>query len=126
MPVRHRQSHRDLNRERVLAEWRGYWEPEDDAKWTREASAVVSSAMKDLGLKQRFDEEQIFEAWVQLVDPFTAQHSRPVSLERKVLFIQVLHSTVFYELERMKGAILAKMQEQFGVAHIREVRFRLG
>jgi predicted nucleic acid-binding Zn ribbon protein len=61
-----------------------------------------------------------------MVDKFVAENARPVSMKRNVLFIQVLHSTVFYELERMRGQILAKMQERFGKENIRDVQFRLG
>lgn len=82
--------------------------------------------MKGLGLEDRFNEEQVFEAWSTLVNPFVAEHARPISLDRKVLIIQVLHSTIHYELERMKGQILAKMQAEFGEKNIRDVKFRLG
>ena len=82
--------------------------------------------MKGLGLKDRFNEEQVFEAWNELVDNFIAHNARPISLERKVLSIQVLHSTVHYELERMKGGLLKKMQDRFGPENVRDIRFRLG
>ena len=82
--------------------------------------------MSELGLNSRFNEEQVFEAWNVMVSTFIASHSRPIALQKKVLSIQVLHSTVFYELERMKGQILQKMQDQFGAEHIRDLKFRLG
>lgn len=109
-----------------LAQLRGYWEPEDLSKYQYEATTVVEKAMKGLGLEQRFNEEQVFEAWSTLVNPFIAENARPVSLDRKILYIQVLHSTIHYELERMKGQILAKMQKEFGAHNIRDVKFRLG
>lgn len=109
-----------------LAQLRGYWEPEDLSKYSHDAVTVVEAAMKSMGLEQRFNEEQVFEAWSTLVNPFIAEHARPVSLDRKVLYIQVLHSTIHYELERMKGQILAKMQAEFGSENIRDVKFRLG
>ena len=113
-------------RETGLAQLRGYWEPEDLSQYSHDVSKVVEGAMKSMGLKDRFNEEQVFEAWSTLVNPFIADHARPVSLEKKVLYIQVLHSTIHYELERMKGQILKKMQDAFGAHNIRDVRFRLG
>lgn len=113
-------------RETALAELRGYWEPQDLSEFSHEMSDVLTSAMKSMGLKDRFNEEQVFEAWSTLVTPFIAEHARPVSLDNKVLYIQVLHSTIHYELERMKGQILGKMQAEFGANNIREIRFRLG
>lgn len=113
-------------RDRALAELRGYWEPQDVSKYQQDIETVVGKTMKGLGLNDRFNEEQVFDAWNDLVDSFVAQNSRPIALQKKVLSIQVLHSTVHYELDRMKGQILAKMQAEFGAEHIREVRFRLG
>jgi len=113
-------------RDRALSELRGYWEPQDVSKYEQEIEGVVALTMKGLGLKDRFNEEQVFDAWNDLVDSFVARNSQPVALTNKVLSIQVLHSTVHYELERMKGQILQKMQAQFGAENIREVRFRLG
>ena len=113
-------------RDRALAELRGYWEPQDVSKYETTVENAVEMTMKSLGLKDRFNEEQVFDAWNDLVDNFVAQNSQPIALTNKVLSIQVLHSTVHYELERMKGQILQKMQAQFGAENIREVRFRLG
>ncbi|MDF1751141.1 MAG: DUF721 domain-containing protein [Verrucomicrobiales bacterium] len=112
--------------ETALAQLRGYWEPRDLSEYSHEMTKVVESAMKSMGLQDRFNEEQVFEAWSTLVTPFIAEHARPVSLDRKVLYIQVLHSSIHYELERMKGQILAKMQNAFGSNNIRDVKFRLG
>jgi predicted nucleic acid-binding Zn ribbon protein len=110
----------------IIAEFRGYWETEDLSEYTQAMSNVMAGALKGMGLADRFNEEQVFAAWSTLVSPEMAALARPTALERNVLFIQVLHSPVFWELERMKGQILAKMQAEFGAQHIREVRFRLG
>jgi hypothetical protein len=114
------------NRDRALAQLRGYWEPQDVSQFEQGINSAVTKTLKQLGLDNRFNEEQVFEAWNEMVDKFVAENARPVSMKRNVLFIQVLHSTVFYELERMRGQILAKMQERFGKENIRDVQFRLG
>ena len=124
--ARRRNRPKPNSRDVGLAQLRGYWEPEDLSKYSHAAPALLDAAMKGLGLEQRFNEEQVFEAWSTLVNPFIAEHARPVSLEKKVLYIQVLHSSIHYELERMKGPILAKMQKEFGSDHIRSISFRLG
>ena len=113
-------------RDRALAEWRGYWEPQDTSRFERDMPDAVEKTLKGLGLENRFHEDQVFEAWNELVDSFVASNARPVALTRKTLYIQVLHSTVHFELERMRPQILKKMQDRFGAAHIRDVRFRLG
>lgn len=87
---------------------------------------MVEKTLKDLGLEGRFNEDQVFDAWNHMVDDFIAQNAKPVGLQRGILSIQVLHSTVHYELERMKGQLLAKMQRSFGRDSVKEIRFRLG
>ncbi|MEM6278631.1 MAG: DUF721 domain-containing protein [Verrucomicrobiota bacterium] len=114
------------SRDRALAQLRGYWEPQDTSGYEHTSESAVEKAIGNLGLQSRFDEEQVFDSWNAIVSNFVASHSRPGALQRRVLSIQVLHSTVFYELERMKGEILRKMQDRFGAEHIRDLKFRLG
>lgn len=117
---------RRSNRDRALAQLRGYWEPQDVSQYEQGIESAVTKTLKKLGLENRFNEEQVFEAWNEMVDSFVAENARPISMKRQVLFIQVLHSTVYYELERMRGQILNKMQNRFGKENIRDVQFRLG
>jgi predicted nucleic acid-binding Zn ribbon protein len=113
-------------KDRALAQFRGYWEPQDLSAFERPIADALRNTMGKLGLKDRFSEEQIFAAWSELVDDFIAQHAKPVSLERGRLRIQVLNPSVHYELDRMRGQILRRMQERFGEKAIRDVRFTLG
>jgi predicted nucleic acid-binding Zn ribbon protein len=113
-------------RERSLASWRGYEEPADLSRYQHDMAEAVARTMKGLGFNDRFHEDQIFSAWSEVVGDFIAANARPTKLERSVLTIQVLNSSVHYEMERMKSTILAKMQDRFGKKNIREVRFRLG
>ncbi len=113
-------------KDNVLAEWRGIWEPQDLSKFNHDISSAVNSALKGMGLEERFAEDQIQAAWSRLGNPLLAQHARPVALENKILHIQVLHSSIYYEAERMKGQILALMQREFGAKNIKGLRFRMG
>jgi Dna[CI] antecedent, DciA len=113
-------------RERSLAAWRRYEELPDLDCYQHDMADAVARTMKSLGLNDRFHEDQIFSAWGEVVGDFIAANARPIGLERSVLTIQVLNSSVHYEMERMKSTILAKMQDRFGKKHLREVRFRLG
>ena len=126
MATKRRQRPQRSGKSTAMAQLRGYWEPQDLAQFHHTMSGAVEKAMKGIGLEDRFNEEQVFEAWLEFAEPFVAQNARPIALDRKVLYIQVLHSSIHYELERSKSQILAKMQQQFGRKHIRDVRFRLG
>jgi len=113
-------------KERAMAQFRGYWEPQDLSAFERPIGEALEKTMKSLGLKDRFSEEQVFAAWGEMVDEFIASQARPVSLERGRLRIQVLNPSVHYELDRMRGQILRRMQERFGEKAVRDVRFTLG
>ncbi len=117
---------RRTSKDRALAQLRGYWEPQDVSKYLQDSESAVAKTLKGLGLKDRFNEDQVFDAWNHMVDEFVARNARPVALQRGVLSIQVLHSAVHYELERMKGRLLEKMQDAFGRENVRDIRFRLG
>lgn len=113
-------------RDRALADFRGYWEPDDTSAFAHDRMAdVVGSTLKRLGLKQRFDEDQVKAAWEEAVGDFVARHSQPVGVNRKILLVQVLQPAVHYTLERMKGQILERLQARFGKDHIRDIRFRI-
>lgn len=116
----------DSLRRRALAEWRGLSEPPPKPDRCQAVGALLEKILPKLGLKDRLSEQQIMEAWRDIVGDFLARHSLPVSLSGGVLTVQVLQPSVRYELDRTwKREILTKLQAQFGARVVREVRFRL-
>jgi hypothetical protein len=114
-------------KDRALSEFRGYREPDDTTAFAHDdINEVIGKTLKKLGLKNRFDEDQVRVAWEEVVGDFVSKNSQPMGVNRKVLLIQVLQPAVHYTLERMKGQILQKMQARFGKENIRDVRFRIG
>jgi predicted nucleic acid-binding Zn ribbon protein len=112
-------------RKRVLQDWRGL----PDGASRRERCVSVPDALKKLlpklGLTERLNEQEILNAWREIVGDFLAAHSLPVSVRAGVLQVQVLQPTVRYELDRTwKPEILKKLRARFGARTIREIRFR--
>ena len=116
------------NKDYALAQLRGYWEPEEVDQYGTDAAQVVAKALEGLqaGLGKQFAEEEMLAAWSGIVGDFVAEHARPIRINRRVLYVQVLQPAIHYTLERGKADILAKMQARFGAASIRQVRFRVG
>ncbi len=113
-------------RRRALAEWRGLPEPPDKPDRCLAVGALLEKILPKLGLKDRLSEQQIMEAWRDIVGDFLARHSLPVSLSSGILTVQVLQPSVRYELDRTwKREVLTKLQARFGARVVREVRFRL-
>lgn len=112
-------------RRKVLEEWRGLPDPKVRDRTTPLGNAI-RKLMPSLGLGERLREEEIREAWTEIVGDFLASHSRPAAFQSGVLFVQVLQPSVHYELERnWKREILQKLKQRFGTRTIREIRFRL-
>jgi predicted nucleic acid-binding Zn ribbon protein len=112
-------------RKRVLEEWRGL--PEEPAPRDRcvTPADALKKLLRKLGLTERLNEQEIRQAWREIVGDFLAEHSLPVSVRDGVLIIQVIQPAVRYELDRSwKQSILRKLQARFGARAVREVRFR--
>lgn len=109
----------------VLSEWRGLPEPSDEPDRCESLSNILKTILPKLGLKDRLDEQEIQDAWQGIVGDFLAAHAKPSALKNGTLVIQVIQSSVRYELEtQWKAKILKRLQERFGARKIREVRFR--
>jgi len=114
-------------KDQLLAAWRGIWEPEDLSEFSRPVGDIMGSAMKELGLDRRCDQEAMVEAWAEVVGGNIANNAQPIEVRRKVLVVQVLQPSIHYVLaQQMKGAILAKMQDRFGSDNIVDIDFRIG
>lgn len=118
---------RDMRlRRQVLAEWRGVAPPRIDHP-SKNLADAIGPALEKLGAKVSFSEEDIMEAWVDIVPQIISGNTRPSALRNGVLEISVLQPAILYTLERqMKREILSRLQSLFGRRHIRDVRFRIG
>lgn len=111
---------------KILEEWRGLPEVVEKKDSCSPVGDLLQKLMPKLGLSEMVAEEQVREAWSDLVGDFLSRHAVPCGLSGGVLSIQVLQPSVRYELERhWKPKILAKLQERFGKKAIREIKFRL-
>jgi predicted nucleic acid-binding Zn ribbon protein len=113
----------ELIRKRVLEDWRGLPEETPSSERCVLAADALKRLVRRLGLAERIDERAIQSAWREIVGPFLADHSRPVSIRNGILFVQVIQPAVRYELESSwKRNILGKLQARFPKT-VREVRF---
>jgi hypothetical protein len=88
-----------------------------------DVSEVLSQVIQKLGLKKRFQEEEIMSVWHEIVGDFLASHSEPLQLRYGTLYVRVIQPTVRYELDRVwKGEIVRKLQERFGSTKIRDMK----
>ncbi len=111
----------------LLNDWRGLPEERPVGANQRPVGDLLPGIMEKLGFAARFREEEIASAWAEIVGPFTAAHSRPLKLSKfKILSIAVTQPAILYSLDRAKKDILTRLQERFGAAAIKDIRFQAG
>lgn len=107
----------------------------DFGGWARETSSTrnivhvddsVSSFLKSLSLDQGVDESRLADAWDDIVGDFIGQNTKPVSLKKGYLRLQVLQPSMRFHLEQEKGRILKKLQAELGKSKVRVIQFVLG
>ncbi len=114
-------------RSHILSDWRGLPQKEPRPDRTKAVGDSIKEVLLKLGLKERLTESEIIAAWKEIVGDFIAAHSVPSRLRDGVLYVQVIQSTVHYELDRVwKVDIIKKLKARFGARTIREVKFRVG
>ena len=88
---------------------------------------LLPALMQKLGLRERLHENEVMEAWAEIVGDFIAAHSTPSALRDGTLYVRVLQPALHYELEQIsKVEILRKLKRRFGSKAIRDIRFRVG
>ncbi len=70
--------------------------------------------------------EEIVSAWQNIAGERAASHTRPVSIRRKVLTIEVDSSTWLYALSLKKASMLKGLKEELAQYKIEDIRFRMG
>jgi predicted nucleic acid-binding Zn ribbon protein len=112
---------------RLRAEWRGVYEPPDLTRFEKTVADVVAQVLKRAGLNDRLAEETMIREWGAMVGDFLAGQSKPTGLRNGVLQVMVLQAAVRYDLERnLKREILQRLQQRFGKAVVKDLRFVSG
>ena len=95
---------------------------------TRERSidSVLKDVIKNLSGKGRVSEEEVGEAWVKAAGEKAAGHTKPVSIKKSILTINVDNSGWLYELTIKKGKLLGKLDGKIRGKQLKGLRFRIG
>ena len=87
---------------------------------------VVRNVISKMAGGDRPTREGITKAWADAVGKNAARHTRPVSLKRSTLTVNVNGSGWLYELTLKKKEILAKLGKTGAGERIQGIRFRIG
>ena len=87
---------------------------------------IVKEIIGDLSGKGRVSEEEIRKAWEDAAGHRAASHTKPVSIKRSVLTVNVDASGWLYELTIKKRELLKKMEGAIRGKQLKGLRFRIG
>lgn len=121
-----RASRRQEIRHEAIADWRGV---EDGPLINGEAmplGSLVSQVLKTWKLDEKLREDDVAAAWQAIVGEFNSRHTAPDGLKKGVLTIRILQPTLHYTLRMQKATLLKRLQDRFGVAEIKDLKFRHG
>ena len=87
---------------------------------------LLEPIIKQAGLRERVQLEEVLAAWREIVGDFLFQHSRPDSVSRGILKVRLLQPAVHHALTMEKPRILKRLREKLGHVGIRDLRFSHG
>ena len=113
-------------RQQLIDEWRGLKSP-DSIIPHKEISNEVSTALKSLGVSNLLSEDDVVNAWNQIMPPVITENTKLTGYRNGVIEVSVLQPSIHYTLDRqMKPEIIKKLQNLFGREKVKGVIFRVG
>jgi len=99
---------------------------EGNPKGAEHLSRLINKVVEGLSGGGRPGEEEIESAWRRAVGEAAAKYSRPVSLSKASLVVNVASSSWLYELTVRKKEIVKALEKELKGKKIKELRFRIG
>jgi len=88
-------------------------------------SAVLSRALRRLGMEDELKGWQAVEEWPRLVGTRVACHTRAVGFKEGTLRVEVEGSAWMHELSFLKQDLIRRINQHLGSRLVRDVRFTL-
>jgi predicted nucleic acid-binding Zn ribbon protein len=124
--ARRKPSRAERMREHVLSEWRGADEVPDSSAHVNQASRFIDAILRQAGLSEGIEEQELRAAWKDLAGEFIARNSEPSSVKGGHLVLRVTQPAMRFQLEQMKPMLLSRIRERLGENRIHSVKFTLG
>ena len=116
----------EKQRHALISAWRGAPEPPLVNVPTRTVADLIGRVLKEAGLAERAQLEEVLEAWREIVGDFLYQQTKPDAVVRGVLVVRMMQPAVHHALTMEKPRILQKLRAKLGHVGIKDLRFRHG
>ncbi len=85
---------------------------------------IIQGMLRDLGLKRRFDQEQVVQHWCEIVGETIARRAKAMRIENGKLYVNVDRPTWRNELILRKKDILNKINSTMKRPVVKDIIFR--
>lgn len=113
-------------RAKVIAEWRGGYDPPPAARNIHQPGDFLADLLKVIGLSEGIEEERLKEIWGRVAGEFVARHTVPESIRDGILVLRVLQPTMKFHLQQMSGKLLENLRRELGEDIVKQVIFKIG
>jgi predicted nucleic acid-binding Zn ribbon protein len=93
-----------------------------DRKFTK-VGRLLPSILRQLGLEQRFNEQQVLTLWPAVVGDELAARTKATRIDRGVLYVHVDHGAWMQELHFLEKDLIEKLRERAPGVAIEKIRF---
>ncbi|MFA6320253.1 MAG: DUF721 domain-containing protein [Candidatus Omnitrophota bacterium] len=87
---------------------------------------IVKDVIKSLSGSDRVSEEEVVDAWVGAVGEKAAKHTKPVSIKKGIMTVNIDGSGWLYEVTVRKKELLKKLEGKIKGKQVKVLRFRIG
>lgn len=113
-------------RHALIANWRGVADGPLLDLPVRSVSELLPAVVAQTGIADRLRLEDAAAAWRETVGDFIARQTCPDSINRGVLTVRVLQSSIHHALMMEKPKIVKRLIARLGAKAVKDVRFRHG
>ena len=91
---------------------------------TQSLSEVIREFVKGSSIERKLKETDVVQSWEELLGKTVASYTKNVSINNKVLFVEITSSIVKNELFMMREEIRMKLNERAGEELIKTIIFK--
>jgi predicted nucleic acid-binding Zn ribbon protein len=90
---------------------------------TQDIKAIIRDMLKENHLDQRFDEQEVIDAWPKIVGSMFAKYTSKVYLKNKILYVTLTSSAARQELSMAKSHLIRSVNDMFDQEMVRDIVF---
>ncbi|MGL5682264.1 MAG: DUF721 domain-containing protein [Marinifilaceae bacterium] len=90
-------------------------------KETQKIDDLVRKALRNLGLEERFTEQEVIDIWPEVVGHSIASKTQEVFMNRGTLYVKFTSAVVRNEVSMVKEGLIAALNDKVGSVVVKEL-----